>query len=108
MFGICTFVMFGKSYRVWKIGWSSVRSSIGRSGKEAAQAFRERLPVAGAVEAVTEQKAAAVQVFAQVRDLRIREVPRLREADEQEGPVVDVIAIVEIHGLLDRRARWCA
>ena len=55
-----------------------------------------------AVEVVDHQEAAAQQVLAQLRGLRVGQVPLTDFDGIEPRPIEDVVAVVEVDGLLDR------
>ena len=61
----------------------------------------KRVPFRSPQKSSTHEKAAAQQVFAQLHGLGVGELPVAHLHRIQPGPVVDVVAIVEIDGLLD-------
>ena len=69
--------------------------------KHAPQALHERGVVALAEEAVAKEKAAAQQVLAQFRRLLVGELHGAGEPGDEKRPIVRVVAVLEIHGLLD-------
>ena len=70
--------------------------------KHAAHAFGESFPLVAAEEAVAEQEAAAQQVVAQLVGVLVGEFPESWQANDQVGPVEHIIAIFQVHRLLDR------
>src|SRR5690606_19667055 len=62
----------------------------------------ESLPLLRTEEAVAEQEAAALQIIAQLHDHFVIEVPGSGQSVDQVGPVEHIVAILEIHRLLDR------
>ena len=59
-------------------------------------------PFARAVEIVDHEEAAAQQVLAQLRRLRVGQVPLTDFDGVEPRPIEDVVAVLEIDGLLDR------
>ena len=70
-------------------------------GEHAPHAVDEDAPLDGAVKVVDHEKPAAQQVLAQLRRLRVREVPLADFDGIEPGPIEHVVAVVEVHGLLD-------
>ena len=69
--------------------------------KHQPHAFVESIPFFGAPEIVQHQEAAAQQIIAQLLDLAIGQLPIAHFARAEPRPIVDVVAIVQIHGLFD-------
>ena len=59
-------------------------------------------PFPGAVEVVDHQEAAAQQILAQLGRLCVRQIPVADLDGVQPWPIEDIVAVVEIDGLLDR------
>src|SRR5690606_39244421 len=81
---------------------AAVEVDDGPVGEYPVHARAEAGPGTRIEEAVTEQEAATQQVVAQLCCHLVAEVPVTCQPHHQEGPVVDVVAVVEVDGLLDR------
>jgi hypothetical protein len=68
---------------------------------DALQALLEHHVVALAEKAVAKEKPAAQQVLAEFRRLLVGQLPGTGEPGDEKRPIVSVVAILQIHGLLD-------
>src|SRR5690606_23719458 len=64
--------------------------------------LEESFPLLRTEEAVAEQEAAALQVVTQLHHHFFFKVPGSGQSDNQVGPVEYIIAVLEVHRLLDR------
>ncbi len=78
----------------------------GPVGENQPHGFVEAIPLFGAPKIVQHEKAAAQQVLAEFLDLAIGQLPIPHFAGVEPGPVVNVVAIVQIDGLLDGACRY--
>ncbi len=85
---------------MWKIGVVVVEIDDGPVRKDALHAGLEHVPLLVAPEVVAHEEAAAQQIFAQFRGLRVGQIPVAHLDGVKPGPVVDVVAVVQIHRLL--------
>ena len=73
----------------------------GAVGKHAVHAFHEDLPLVFAPEIVAHEEAAAQKISRICLRLCVGETPLAHLHGVEPGPVVDIVAVVQIHGLLD-------